>query len=886
MTRRHPIPAEPALEGLLWEQEQLLARFEAELESLRPRPQADLAEQLDRIEARLEALQAPANPLPQPASQPARRIAPPERAPAPDAALRRVRTEAYRRQGARLVQTGGAALRQLWDAVPHDAEIARPLFDAALYLRLYPDVAAHGMDPFQHFMEHGWAEQRQFNRLFSVADYLAAHPIVAASGINPVLYHCHAGWREGVGPSSLFDAAFYVRRYPDIQDQDPFAHFITHGALEGRLPTASFDPAGFAPPADPTDRWSAVQAYADGVEHFAASLDRLWFDTAGEAEISVIVYAADQFSAAYACLRALGQGRFAGRMEVIVIDDASHDLLPLGARRWQGVRVLRHERRIGWAAAMQDAAAHVTAPLVLLLSAEVELAPDAVPELLATMRSHPGVGMAGPRVLNTYGELVSAGLDRGSDGALAAAGLGQSPRHPAYRHARDVGAPDPACVLVRAEHLDMLTDAGPPLDAIAGLATRIRGRGQAVRYQGLAEAVLFGAGPEREGIPADRAAPVPWLRSARPRILVVEHVTPQPDRDAGSVVTYRYMEILLELGFAVTFVAVLEPGGVPGASEALERMGVECIRAPVYGNLWELAKERAGTYDALLLFRAPAAAEYLRVLKPFFPEARVILQTIDLHFLRERRLAVHNATGPASLAAAEATRLVELDAIRQADCTIVVSEFERSVLATEAPDAWVEVIPLVIDAQGRQADFAETRDIGFIGSFKHEPNRDAVCFFVARIWPLLRPRLPPGTQFRIMGSDVVPEVLSLRGNGVVIDGFVPDLATSLARCRVSVAPLRTGAGIKGKVASSLSYGIPCVATGVAVEGMGLGPEEGVLVADDPAAYAEAVLRLYTDPAAWHRLSEAGLAFVERRLSSQTVRGQIEALLRKAGVTFP
>ena len=118
---------------------------------------------------------------------------------------------------------------------------------------------------------------------------------------------------------------------------------------------------------------------------------------------------------------------------------------------------------------------------------------------------------------------------------------------------------------------------------------------------------------------------------------------------------------------------------------------------------------------------------------------------------------------------------------------------------------------------------------------------------------------------------------------IIVDGFVPDLATSLGQCRVTVAPLRYGAGIKGKIASSLSYGIPCVATTLASEGMGLKEGDGVVVADTSAAFADTLVHLYTNRNYWHRISDGGLAFVRTNYSYAGVRAQLKAILEGMGL---
>ncbi len=114
-----------------------------------------------------------------------------------------------------------------------------------------------------------------------------------------------------------------------------------------------------------------------------------------------------------------------------------------------------------------------------------------------------------------------------------------------------------------------------------------------------------------------------------------------------------------------------------------------------------------------------------------------------------------------------------------------------------------------------------------------------------------------------------------------VTGFVPELGPLLDQVRLSVAPIRFGAGFKGKIATSLSHGLPCVATSMAVEGMGLAEGDGVLVADSPQAMADAIVRLHEDAGLWRELSLRGLAAVRTTYSFEQAMTVFSDLLATA-----
>jgi glycosyltransferase involved in cell wall biosynthesis len=202
-------------------------------------------------------------------------------------------------------------------------------------------------------------------------------------------------------------------------------------------------------------------------------------------------------------------------------------------------------------------------------------------------------------------------------------------------------------------------------------------------------------------------------------------------------------------------------------------------------------------------------------------------------------------------------------------------------LARDAPRATVEVLSNLHQLAGPGQPFAQRRDLVFVGGFRHPPNVDAVRWFVAEVFPRVRERLPD-VRFHCIGSHLVPEVEALAAQpGVLVHGHVPDIAPYMDGCRIALAPLRYGAGVKGKVNLSMAHGQPVVATPSAVEGMHLRDGEDVLVAGDAMAFADAVVRLYHDEALWQRLSAGGLANVERHFSLDAARDSVRRLLLPA-----
>ena len=178
--------------------------------------------------------------------------------------------------------------------------------------------------------------------------------------------------------------------------------------------------------------------------------------------------------------------------------------------------------------------------------------------------------------------------------------------------------------------------------------------------------------------------------------------------------------------------------------------------------------------------------------------------------------------------------------------------------------------------------FDDRHQVLFIGAFAHSPNVDAVIYFVLEVLPLIVTRLPE-LEFVIVGSRPPEEVRALSGKNVEILGYVPDIKPIFDRARVAVAPLRFGAGVKGKVNQTMAYGIPNVVSTIAAEGMHLTHEHDAMIADQPASFADAVVRLWTSRPLWERISVNGRVNVGEHFSVESASRHIEELLAFAGL---
>lgn len=361
----------------------------------------------------------------------------------------------------------------------------------------------------------------------------------------------------------------------------------------------------------------------------------------------------------------------------------------------------------------------------------------------------------------------------------------------------------------------------------------------------------------------------------KPRILIVDALMPDPSRDSGSLRLCHLMRILQDMGWNIDFMPdSLHANDTEKA--ALADNGIHTLCRPRTRSLPAWLKREGPSLDAVMLCRHYVANTHLSLVRKYAPSARVLFDTVDLHHIREMRAARH-ADDPERERRARRTRHQELDLIRQADTTFVVSSMEKQWLEEDLPDADIRLLSNIHHTHPCGPDFDDRQDLMFVGGWGHPPNRDAIHWLVEEIMPLIRQQLPE-MVLHLIGDLPEQARAPLQQPGIHIHGRVPNLEPLLQQCRLSLAPLRYGAGVKGKINQAMGYGVPVVATSMAVEGMYLTDGQDVLVADTAETFAAAVARVYQDPVLWRTLASDGMDNVRQHFSFEAARQCLESVL--------
>lgn len=364
-------------------------------------------------------------------------------------------------------------------------------------------------------------------------------------------------------------------------------------------------------------------------------------------------------------------------------------------------------------------------------------------------------------------------------------------------------------------------------------------------------------------------------RSPR-RALFVDAEVPNPSTSAGGYAAVREMDLLLALGYKVSFATAAGFSLVESAAR-LMRQGVDLLYRPRYHDVTQVLTERGREFDIVYVTRFQVARLIMDAVRSFAPQAKLVLNVADLHFLRELRKAKIAGDNEA-ISVADAIREQEMSVLSQVDLVLTYTDVEQAVVESHLGGRVpVARCPWVEDVVAEAAPYDARRDIAFLGGYAHSPNVDAVLWFVERVMPRLREKVP-GVCFRVYGATMPQEVKHCAGEDVIIGGFVADVADVYDSCRVFVAPLRYGAGLKGKVAAALARGVPCVLSPVAAEGLFSGSSAAAAVAQTPDEWVAAIAAVYSDRALWRAASLAALDYGARHFRFEdAVRHMSKAL---------
>jgi GT2 family glycosyltransferase/glycosyltransferase involved in cell wall biosynthesis len=637
--------------------------------------------------------------------------------------------------------------------------------------------------------------------------------------------------------------------------------------------------------------------------HDTLKLKPIAFPQVADPKVTVIMPAHNKVNVTYYGLCALLVAHNKASFEVIVVDDASTDETAHLETIVSGIRVIRNAEPQRFIRACNAGAAEARGEYVVLLNNDTEPTTGWLDNLIDAFGRFENVGLAGSKLLYPDGSLQDAGGIIWGSGNPWNYGNGANPWDPRFCYARQADYLSGAALMTTKAIWDHVGGLSTYLEPMyfedTDLAFKVREAGfktyfvpssVVYHFEGVTSGTDTASGFKRYQEVNRPKFKRRWAKACAAfgkeghepdlekdrgivgRVLFIDYSTPREDRDAGSYAARREIELVQSLGYKVTFLPQ-NLAHFGSYTEEMERSGVEMITAPFYMSVPEFLERRAAEFDAVYITRYQVATETIPYIRRHAPQARILLNNADLHFLRELRAAL-SAGDPTRMAAVRAVRDQELEMMKQADVVLSYNEVEHSVIASHTEGAArVMTCPWVVDIPERVPPLKGRKGLSFLGSFNHPPNGEGVRWFCSEVMPLLD---GTGAHLTIYGSGMGGDIRALASDMIDPAGFVEDIADAYGRHRIFIAPLLSGAGIKGKVLSAIAHGIPTVLTPIAAEGIGLRSGHDCLIVETPQEWAEAIMTLSKDDKLWAAMSKAARDYAGQRFSFEAGRVKMKA----------
>jgi GT2 family glycosyltransferase len=602
--------------------------------------------------------------------------------------------------------------------------------------------------------------------------------------------------------------------------------------------------------------------------------------------VSIIIAVHNHFNYTYNCLHSILLNTKTVSYEIILVNDYSSDCTADLIKKIENITYIENEENLGFLRSCNKAAKLARGKYLCFLNNDTQVMNNWLAQMLSVFDTDLDTGLVGAKLIFPYGLLQEAGGlvnfkgEPGNYGRLEAPGLNR------FNYLRQTDYCSGACILLTTESFNSLggfdEQYAPAYYEDTDLCMAITHKlGKKVYYQPLAEIIHFegissgkiikaGSVKEYQFINAvkfkqkwaDVLTSFPKTTSSieiaekfdqKKTILLIDVILPEHDKASGYKRLFELTKIFKSLSYNIILLPHDGEKREPYYSE-LVNLGIRIV-TPSSSSQGQLSvlEEIIDKIDIAWISRPELNEYYAHIIKKS-PKILWIYDTIDLHFIREERgLKLQNELTAEAMGAINSIMKKEIQLSKEADITIAITETEADILVARGAKKVITIPNIHFPYKGPKIGFNERAGICFIGGYQHHPNIDAVLWLALEIMPIIW-NTNPDIKLTIMGSHPTPEILALQSNNINVTGYLEDVTDHFTTSRIFVAPLRYGAGMKGKIGQSLEFGLPVITTDIGAEGMNLQHDHDVLIANTTEEFADQIIRIYFDENLWNTIS--------------------------------
>ena len=618
--------------------------------------------------------------------------------------------------------------------------------------------------------------------------------------------------------------------------------------------------------------------------------------------VSIIIPVHNKFIYTYNCIKSILKANPIVPYEIIVVDDISNDKTKEIEKIIKNINVIHNDKKYYFLINCNNASKFAKGKYLIFLNNDIKVHREWLISLINVIESDEKIGIVGSKLIYPNGKLQEAGGIVWNDGVADNFGNSKKPDMPEYNYIKEVDYISGASFIIRKSLWEKIGGFderfSPSYFEDTDLAFQLRKNGYKVMYQpksivthyeGISNGKDLNSGIKKYQVRNQEIFKDKWKKELifqeskfkyfnardrgrfKNRILVIDALVPFFDKDAGGRCTFLYLNLFKEIGLQITFMPNDFKKNEPYTT-ILQQNGIEVLYGKLYKNNYEnWLKDNLNYFKYVYLQRPVVANLYLDIIKKYF-KGKIIYFAHDLHFLRLYR--EYNITHQKkNLIDSENLKIIENNIFSKVDVIHVVGSFELNYLKEKYENKTIRNIPIFFYSNhlsNIEKNFSKRKDIIFVGS-SHKPNIDGIFWFFNEVYQNILTKFPDIIWY-IIGINAKDKIKKLESKNIKILGHLSDeeLFYFYQKCRISIAPLRFGAGVKGKIVEAAYNQIPMVTTSIGAEGLD-NNTDAFIVEDDPVKISNIICELYNNFTKLKHMSDSGKQFIEKFFSKNKAK---------------